>query len=347
LILHVYNLIDTSMKTRKMTELVQKYYENQLSTDELAALKESVNAATDEQLEEILTDLWAKETGVASDEPILTSIKMDIDRINSRAKWQGRKLMRILIRAAAIVAVPLFAAFMINLLDRLPAPAASDMIVSVGSGEKVNIVLPDGTKVKLNSETTLNYSINDFNRKQREIGLTGEAYFEVAKNDRKPFIIKTKSLDVKVLGTVFNLQARDEELTTEIDLLEGVVALKSNATQQEVKLYASQRAVLDKRTGSIHVIKGAPPVGASWVKGELVFHATPVRNVFKAIERNYGIDIHIDTSDTIYNDLFTGTFATGNLNETLEILKMHYRFTYQVKGSEVTISNFRLNQRRN
>lgn len=335
------------MKTRKMTELVKKYYENRLSTDELTSMKESINAATDQELEAILNDLWKKETGISSDELIISDIKMNIDKINSRRKWQRKQVTRILYRAVAIIAVPLFAAFMINLLDRLPVPAASDMIVSVGSGEKVNIVLPDGTKVKLNSETTLNYSINDFNRKLREIALTGEAYFEVAKNDRKPFIIKTNSWDVKVLGTEFNLQARDEELTTEIDLLEGEVALKSHATQQEVRLYASQRAVLDKRTGSIRVIKGAPPVGASWIKGELVFHSTPVRNVFKAIERNYGINISIDKSDTLYNDLFTGTFATDNLNETLEILKMHYRFTYQVKGSEVTISNFQLNQRRN
>ncbi|ODT56898.1 MAG: hypothetical protein BGP01_05735 [Paludibacter sp. 47-17] len=335
------------MKTKKMTDLVTKYYENQLSADELSALKESINAASDEELEKTLSALWQQETGNFADEDTILGIKQDIDRLNARQKWQRRKLMRILSRAAAIIAVPLIAAFTINLLDRLPAPAASDMIVAVGPGEKVNIVLPDGTRVKLNSETTLNYSINDFNRKSREIDLRGEAYFEVARNERKPFIIKTNSLDVKVLGTVFNLQAREDELTTEIDLLEGEVALTSTTTHQQVRLYASQRAVLDKSTGSIRIIKNAPPVGAAWVKGELVFHATPVRNVFKAIERNYGVSIHLDKEDTIDNDLFTGRFSTGNLNETLDILKMHYRFNYQIKGNEVAISNFRLNQRKN
>lgn len=335
------------MKSEQMTDLVKKYYENQLSVEELLQLKESINAASDEDLEQALTGLWQQEKGRKADEATILGIKKEIDRLNSRQKWQRKKLMRIVFRAAAIIAVPLIAAFTINLLDRLPTPAASDMIVAVGPGEKVNIVLPDGTRVKLNSETTLNYGINDFNRKSREISLTGEAYFEVARNERKPFIIKTKALDVKVLGTVFNLQAREDELTTEIDLLEGEVALTSNRTQQQVRLYASQRAVLDKSTGSIRVIKNASPVGAAWVKGELVFHATPVRDVFKAIERNYGVAIQLDKEDSSYNDLFTGRFSTANLNETLEILKMHYRFSYQIKGNEVAIQNFRLNQRKN
>jgi ferric-dicitrate binding protein FerR (iron transport regulator) len=335
------------MKTEKMTHLVKKYYENQLSVDELSTLKESINAASDEELEKIMTELWQQDDGSSADEETITGMKQEIDRLNARQKWQKRKLLRILFRAAAIIAVPLVAAITINLLDRLPAPAASDMIVSVGPGEKVNIVLPDGTRVKLNSETTLNYSINDFNRKLREIDLRGEAYFEVARNERKPFIINTKSLDIKVLGTVFNLQAREDELTTEIDLLEGEVALTSNTTNQQVRLYASQRAVLDKTTGSIRIIKNVTPEGAAWVKGELVFHATPVRNVLKAIERNYGVSIHLDRNDSIFNDLFTGKFSTGNLNETLDILKMHYRFNYQIKGNDVAISNFRLNQRKN
>lgn len=335
------------MKTEKMTGLVKKYYENQLSVDELSTLKESINATSDEELEKILTLLWQQETGNTTDEETMTGMKQEIDRLNARQKWQRKKLMRILVRAAAIIVVPLIAAFAINLLDRLPAPAASDMIVTTGAGEKVNIVLPDGTRVKLNSETTLNYSINDFNRKMREIDLRGEAYFEVARNERKPFVIKTKSLDVKVLGTVFNLQAREDELTTEIDLLEGEVALRSITTNQQVRLYASQRAVLDKSTGSIRVIKNAPQSGASWVKGELVFHATPVRNVFRAIERNYGVTILLNDDDAAFNDLFTGRFSTGNLNETLDILKMHYRFTYHIKGNEVAIQNFRLNQRKN
>jgi transmembrane sensor len=334
------------MKTENMTDLLQKYINNRLTSDEVSALKKSVNASTDDDLESHLLEIWNNETGKTADSKTLLEIKKHIDESNSSRKWSKTMLMRKAFRIAAFIAVPLFAAFMYFMAERIPAPAASDMIVTVGSGERVSIVLPDGTKVNLNSETTLRYNVNDFNRKFREIRLGGEAYFEVVKNEKAPFIIKTNSLDVKVLGTVFNLQARDEEFTTEICLIEGKVALTVGNTRQEVLLFANQRAVLDKRTGNIRVFKNDHQTSVPWLKGELVFHATPIRNVLRAIERSYGITIQVSQTDFPDNDLFTGTFSTGNLHETLDILRMHYQFNYTIQGKSVAIENFRLNQNR-
>jgi len=330
------------MKTENMTDLLEKYAENRLSADELSVLKKSINTSSDEELESYLFDMWKNETGKKIDPNILLEIKRHIDNANASKKWSKTMLLRKAVRIVAIISVPLFATFMYFMAERIPAPAASDMIVSVGSGERVSIVLPDGTKVNLNSETKLSYNVNDFNRKFREIHMGGEAYFEVAKNEKVPFIIKTNSMDVKVLGTVFNFQARDEELTTEINLIEGKVALKAGNTQQEVLPFANQRAVFDKRTGSIKVFKDNPATAAPWLKGELVFHATPIRHVIRAIERSYGVKIQFSQNDLPDNDLFTGTFSTDNLHETLEILKMHYQFDYEIKGKNVAIENFKL-----
>jgi len=329
-----------------MTDLLQKYATNQLSITELSELKKNINSSTDEEMETYLLELWKKETGKHIDMSILEEIKQSIDGENARKKWSRRIFIKKVLRVAAMIAVPVIATFMYFLIEKIPTPAVSDMIVSVGSGEQVSITLPDGTKVKLNSETTLNYNINDFNRKVREISLGGEAYFEVARNEKIPFVIKTKDMDVTVLGTTFNLQARDEELTTELNLIEGKVSLTAYATNQNVVLYANQKAILDKRTGDIKVIKDNPEVSTAWLRGELVFHATPIRKVFKEIERNYGIKILIDEHEILYNDLFTGTFSTDNLNETLEILKMHYRFNYIITGKEVAIKDFRLNNKK-
>ncbi|MDO9633672.1 MAG: FecR domain-containing protein [Paludibacter sp.] len=335
------------MKTEHMTELLQKYAENRLSTEEISALKKGINTSSDEELDTYLHDLWKSESGKKVDPNILFEIKQHIDKANASRKWSKTMLFRKAFRVAAIIAVPLFATFMYFMAERIPAPAASDMIVSVGAGERVSIVLPDGTKVNLNSETTLSYNVNDFNRKFREISMGGEAYFEVAKNEKAPFIIKTNSMDVKVLGTVFNLQARDEEFTTEINLIEGKVALTAGNTRQEVLLFANQRAVLDKRTGSIKVFENDPQTAAPWMRGELVFHATPIRNVLRAIERSYGVSINIAQNKLPDNDLFTGTFSINNLHETLEILRMHYRFDYEIKGKSVAIEHFRINKNRN
>ena len=335
------------MKTENMTDLLQKYANNQLSTTELSELKKKINLSTDEELESYLLKLWEEETGKAIKSNLLQTVKDRIDSKNDRKQWNRNVFFKKALRVAAMIAIPLFATFMYLLVEKIPTPAVSDMIVSVGSGERVSITLPDGTKVKLNSETTLNYNINEFNRKIREISLNGEAYFEVAHNDKIPFVINTRDMDVKVLGTTFNLQARDEELTTELNLIEGKVSLIANSTDQQVVLYANQKAILDKRTGSIKVLKDNPCVSTAWLRGELVFHATPIRKVFKEIERNYGISIQIEDNEILYNDLFTGTFSTDNLNETLEILMMHYRFKYSIKGKDVAIEDFRLNNKKN
>ncbi|MPM90301.1 hypothetical protein SDC9_137422 [bioreactor metagenome] len=111
-------------------------------------------------------------------------------------------------------------------------------------------------------------------------------------------------------------------------------------------LYANQKAILDKRTGDIRVLKDDPEITTAWLRKELAFHATPIRKVFREIERSYGIRISIDENEILYNDLFTGTFSTDNLNETLEILKMHYRFNYTIAGKQVAIKDFRLNNKK-
>lgn len=335
------------MKTENMTDLLQKFANNRLSTDEVSALKKSINASTDDDLESYLLEMWNNKSGKKVDPNILLEIKKDIDENNASRKWSKTMLMRKTLRIASIIAIPLFATFMYFMAERIPEPAASDMIVTVGPGERVSIVLPDGTKVNLNSETTLSYNVNDFNRKFREIAFGGEAYFEVVKNERTPFIIKTNSMDVKVLGTAFNLQARDEEFINEISLIEGKVVLSVGNTRQEVLLFADQRAVFDKRTGRIRVLKTDPSLAAPWLKGELVFQATPIQHVFRAIERNYGIKVMLTQTNFPGNDLFTGTFSASNLHETLDILKMHYRFDYKIQGKNVTIENFRLKQKNN
>lgn len=335
------------MNTEKTTNLLQKYANNELSTTELPELKKLINSSTDEVLETHLLKLWEEETGKHVKPSLVEAIKEKIDGKNRRKHWIQHAFIKKAMRVAAMITIPLFAAFMYLLIERIPTTAVSDMIVSVGAGEQVNITLPDGTKVKLNSETTLNYNIADFNRKAREISLTGEAYFEVARNEKIPFIIKTNDMHVKVLGTTFNLQARNEELTTELNLIEGKVALTANASNQQVVLYANQKAILDKSTGDIKVVKDNPNVSTAWLRGQLVFHATPVRKVFKEIERNYGITLQLDENEILYKDLFTGTFSTDNLSETLEILRMHYRFNYTIKGKEVAIEDFRLNNKKN
>jgi len=171
--------------------------------------------------------------------------------------------------------------------------------------------------------------------------LSGEAYFDVTKNERIPFRIETADLDVEVLGTIFNLLARDCDSQIKLSLLEGKVHLCSTKSKEEAVLYPNQRALLNKENGKIHISKADNNTSTAWTRNELVFKATPISKVLREIERSYGVTIQMNFTDELLDDLFTGTFSTKNLNETFSILKLHYR----IKGNVVYIDDFKLNRK--
>lgn len=334
------------MHLTDMKELLQKYMDNSLTNSELTELQKSVNALSDEELEPYLQTFWQKEKGIGVSSEKIAALKKEIDELNSRKQWTRHYYMKRVTRAAAAILIPLLIVSIYLLYNEIPAKAASDMIVSVGKGERVSIVLPDGTRASLNSETTLSYNVNDFNKKARQISLNGEGYFQVAKNKDIPFVIKTSDLGVEVLGTTFNLLARNEDESIEVSLIEGKVQLTSRATSESVVLYPNHKAVLDKKTGKIDIFSTDVSLSTAWRRGELVFNSTPISKVFREIERNFGVTIRIENSRSSMDDLFTGTFSTANLNETMSILKMHYLFNYSIEGKTIRIRDFNLNNRK-
>jgi len=329
-----------------MQSLLKKYIANRLSNKELVDLKNIVNTMTDEELEFHLLECWKKETGQVAGQDLLDELKYRIDQVNTRTTRNSSRTWRKLAGIAAAVLIPLFAAFLYLVIEKAPVHNTNDMTVYVGSGERSTVVLPDGTKINLNSETQLTYDTRNFNRKFCKVSLDGEAYFQVAKNKKRPFIIQTDHLQVEVLGTEFNLRARKDESVTEVNLVEGKVMLTNSQNPKDTAtLVADHRAIFDENTGSITVDKIDPSNAAPWLKGELTFYATPIQTVLKEIERSYGINFTMTHSEVITDDLFTGTFSTINLRETLEILKMHYKFNYTIKGKSVIIENFRVNKK--
>lgn len=322
-----------------MNDLFKKYLNNQLTNEELSDFQKLVNASTNEEIEALMSDSWETEKTNNINKNIIGDIKRNIDNQNKQSIKQNNKIfIRKIMRVAAIVVIPVMLITSYVYFSSAHNYVANDMVVSVAEGEKANITLPDGTKARLNAQTTLSYDVTDFNKRERRISLSGEAYFEVAKNKNKPFIIETSYLNVRVLGTTFDLLARDENNLVEIALKEGKVNLTSNLNQDEVILYPNQKAILDKKTGEIAVIKFDPEISTAWMRGELVFHGASVHNIFREIERSYGVKIVAKCPDSVMNDLFTGTFSVDNLDETMNILKMHYKFNYTIEGKTVKVN---------
>lgn len=173
--------------------------------------------------------------------------------------------------------------------------------------QQKEIFLADGTLVTLNQNSNLSYP-EDFKGNTRTVILSGEAFFEVAHNPEKPFVIKTKEASVKVLGTSFNLRANSDESFTEVEVATGKVALNVNQSKNTLILTANEKGVYEH--GVKLEKKSAPYQNAqAWRTGELKFKDLALSEVVLLLERRFRISINLD--EKISHCKFTSNFDKG------------------------------------
>ena len=203
-------------------------------------------------------------------------------------------------------------------------------------GEKSYLQLPDGTRVWLNSCTTLEYAEN-YGHSNRSIYLDGEAYFEVAKNKDLPFVVKANGIDVKAIGTAFNVSAymEDSQLTT--TLFNGKVAVQPTLTKQEVLLEPNQVAVYDKSRNKIEVVPYDKKLFAQWRRGFLSFEMMYLQDITKLLERNYNVVFRYENQG-IKKLRFSGSFRNNeDLSEILNVIKTNTGIRYQILKDTIVI----------
>ena len=206
--------------------------------------------------------------------------------------------------------------------------------VEVPPGEKSKLVLADGTRVWLNSETTLQYDALH----PREVSLEGEAYFEVEKDAGHPFEVTTASgMKVTVLGTKFNLKCFPGEAEIETTLEEGQVEITGSFRRQSLLLEPGQQAVYNVENNKMVVRNVSVGLYSIWRNNELRFEDISFSELVVRIERWYGVEIKLDTKLND-NDRFTMTVKTESLRELLEMMKLTSNFKYEINGKKVTIS---------
>src|SRR5258708_14842496 len=231
------------------------------------------------------------------------------------------------------------------------------------AGTRTKLLLPDGTQVWLNSNSKLKYS-SEFNAEFREVGLEGEAYFDVAKDMHRPFIVHTSSLDIKVLGTSFTIKSYPQDETIETTLLKGLIEVsrKDNPNTARVILKPNEKLVYNKRpvsagrtnltSGRINIHPSALPdiavnsirndvpdsdkVETAWMYNRLVFKGDNFQELVEKMERWYNVKITIrDTS--LNNCHFGGAFAGETVEEAFKALQLTRAFTYKISGNEIEL----------
>lgn len=238
--------------------------------------------------------------------------------------WIHSGVMRFLRIAAMIVIAFGLGYFAQDWNTDAPVPMQT---IAVPAGQCVNITLPDGTNIWLNAQTTIQYPIS-FNKCERMIKLDGEAYFEVAKDKKRPFIVNTKECCVEVLGTKFNVDAYSSRDKFETVLMEGSVKVSMHSNPEESislkpdnKVYRSNGRLLTEKMNNFERYR--------WKEGLICFQNEPFNVVMEDFEKFYGLKIVVN-NQKVTRYLYTGKFKqTDGIDYALSLLQKNIHFTYQ------------------
>lgn len=190
------------------------------------------------------------------------------------------------------------------------------------AGNITKLTLSDGTIVALNASSSISYPLS-FERKTRKVQLNGEAYFEVAKEAGRPFIVETNNMKVNVLGTHFNLKSYEDDEKIITTLQEGSVSIEVKDQKKPVILVPGQQIIVDKKTRKTVVSKVNPDLYSSWKDGQCFFENEKFIDIVKILERQFGVTIRI-TSPNLENQLYSGFF--GKKEGVLQILNSFKKY---------------------
>ena len=214
----------------------------------------------------------------------------------------------------------------------------ADISVEAPLGSKTKLYLPDGTLVWLNAGSRMTYS-QGFGVDNRKVELEGEGYFEVKRNEKIPFFVKTKDLQLQVLGTKFNFRDYPEDHEVVVSLLEGKVGLNNLLREEkEAVLSPDERAVLNKANGLLTVESVTASNASQWTDGYLFFDEELLPDIAKEFERSYNVKIHI-ANDSLKTFRFYGNFVRReqNIQEVLEALASTEKMQYKIEERNITI----------
>lgn len=203
-------------------------------------------------------------------------------------------------------------------------------------GERAKITLSDGTQIWLNAASTLKYP-TEFKGDTREVYLTGEAFFDVAKDKAHPFIIHTDKMDTKVVGTSFNVQAYPDQLKQEVAVLTGKVNVKSTVTDENIYVTPGQKVVLNEHNNKLHAYSGVPKSTVSlWRKNILVFEETPLPEVIATLNRNYNVAIKVENKN-LNNLKISAYFKALPADQVIDLVCNIVNATYKLDEGVYTI----------
>lgn len=275
---------------------------------------------------------------------LFDSIKADILRKDNPSDLGRNDWLKNTLRVAALILVILTASLFTISQMRYEAGQIIENDPVVFHAEKEQhreIKLGDGTRVRLNADSKLIVS-KDFLKGERKITLNGEAYFDVAHDPKRPFIIYANRSTIEVLGTAFNVRSLSGQDNDQVAVVDGKVSFKNasqeNTEQTAIILSKGQYGYLDNTEGTIRVDEVAIDNYLSWKSGQLKFEELTLDQICVQLSRLYGIEC-IYADEKIRNLFFTAEFSNESLEKTLSVLALSLDLEYEKEGNTVKWTN--------
>jgi ferric-dicitrate binding protein FerR (iron transport regulator) len=259
---------------------------------------------------------------------------------SERKKTTKRLFPQPFLRYAASVAILISVGLSVYLYRQNQSPeetlqaAAKEYVINVDKGQKSSMTLPDGTKIWLNSYSKITY-FSDYGVNNRTLSLTGEAYFEVAKDPTKRFIVKAGEMEVVALGTAFNVKAYTEDAQIVTTLLNGSV--QTTVAGKTARLVPNQSASFNRENKQLSIDDSDDAANAlMWRQDELVLKNQTLGEIAVMLNRIYNVEIVFE-SEITKKHCFSGTVKNNSLKNVFEIIKLTAPISYEIKAGNVII----------
>lgn len=306
--------------------LFEKFFSGQSVEDENKALEQLLDNGGEGAFDEYCHKKWEE-----NECRIPSSVKSRIRRnLYDALPRENRRLWPAVVAALAAAVVIFGIMLWPDHADSVSDPEIFEIVAE--RGQKSSVTLPDGSRVMINSASTISYT-SDYNVKERSVSLSGEAYFEVASNADLPFVVYADGVSVTAVGTEFNVKAYAEDPCVVTTLIEGCVRTEAGA-QCEL-LTQAQESVYDKKTDLLSAydvkdISRAVP----WIRNELLFANESLAEIAVTLERMYNVAIVFE-DDAVKEYSYTGLIRNNSLQNVLELISSTSPVGYRMSSDTI------------
>lgn len=269
-----------------------------------------------------------------------SQIIMEHNKPNTATKirklhWRFARIAAIFIIALTLGGISYL--YMPHLFDSLYNKNITE--INVPNGSKMLIKLPDGTRVNLNAGSKFSYR-NNYGRLNRTVWLEGEGFFDVAKDNKRSFIVKTEYIDIQAFGTQFNVKAFKDEYYAYATLVEGSIGVfvAGDINKNPVIIEPSQQAIFYKGKGELTVRNVDTELFSGWKDDKIFFEDEPLISIVKILERNFNYPVRIIDQE-LNGEIFTGSVGSKmSVFQLLDGMGKYGNFTYKIENDTIVIS---------